>query len=226
MRLILCILSLIGLQLVSAAEIVGRVVLDGFPGQVVPIGSKVVLDHGSKTSLILADGSFVIHGVPDGEHLLQPIVPGYTLPTTLYTIAESSIHAQPYIPSRLPLPTSTPSMPLPIALVPHPEDYYTAPQGVNILAMLKNPMVLMMLFSGVMMYALPKLTASMDLDPDMAKDMAETRKKMQGMQNMDFMESLSSMLAGESADSPKGAKAGEKPTQGPAGNGKKRNKGR
>lgn len=80
-------------------------------------------------------------------------------------------------------------MPLPIALVPHPEDYYTAPQGVNILAMLKNPMVLMMLFSGVMMYALPKLTASMDLDPDMAKDMAETRKKMQGMQNMDFMES-------------------------------------
>ena len=48
-------------------------------------------------------------------------------------------------------------------------------------------MVLMMLFSAVMMFALPKLIESMDMDPEMAKDMAETRKKMQGMQNMDFM---------------------------------------
>lgn len=53
--------------------------------------------------------------------------------------------------------------------------------------MLKNPMVLMMLFSGVMMYGMPKLMSMMDMDPEMAKDMAETRKKMQGMQNMDFM---------------------------------------
>lgn len=37
------------------------------------------------------------------------------------------------------------------------------------------------------MWAMPKLMASMDMDPEMAKDMAETRKKMQGMQNMDFM---------------------------------------
>ena len=27
----------------------------------------------------------------------------------------------------------------------------------------------------------------MDMDPDMAKDVAETRKRMQDMQNMDFM---------------------------------------
>jgi len=53
--------------------------------------------------------------------------------------------------------------------------------------MLRSPMVLMMLFSGVMMYAMPKMIASMEMDPDMAKDVAETRQKMQGMQNMDFM---------------------------------------
>ena len=29
--------------------------------------------------------------------------------------------------------------------------------------------------------------ASMDMDPEMAKEMAETRKRMQGMQNMDFV---------------------------------------
>lgn len=53
--------------------------------------------------------------------------------------------------------------------------------------MLKNPMVIMMLFSGIMMYFMPKMMASMEMDPDMAKDVAETRKKMQGLQNGDFM---------------------------------------
>jgi hypothetical protein len=53
--------------------------------------------------------------------------------------------------------------------------------------MFQSPMVLMMMFSGVMMFFLPKLIASMELDPDMAKDVAETRQKMQGMQNMDLM---------------------------------------
>jgi hypothetical protein len=53
--------------------------------------------------------------------------------------------------------------------------------------MLKNPMVLMMLFSGVMMFFMPKIMASMEMDPEMAKEMADTQKKMQGMKDMDFM---------------------------------------
>ena len=33
----------------------------------------------------------------------------------------------------------------------------------------------------------------MDMDPDMAKDVAETRKRMQDMQNMDFMGSCANL---------------------------------
>jgi hypothetical protein len=106
---------------------------------------------------------------------------------TLYNIKDGSIHAQPYIAHKLPQPTTSPSIPLPVTLVPSKDEYYTTAQGVNILGMLKSPMVIMMLFSGVMLYAMPKLMASMDMDEDMKKDVMETRKKMQGMQNMDFM---------------------------------------
>ena len=41
------------------------------------------------------------------------------------------------------------------------EEYYVPSPGLNnLLGMLKSPMVLMMIFSGVMMFGLPKLTVS------------------------------------------------------------------
>jgi hypothetical protein len=40
------------------------------------------------------------------------------------------------------------------------EEFYTDARGLNIFGMLKSPMVLMMLFSGIMMFAVPKLMVS------------------------------------------------------------------
>jgi len=70
------------------------------------------------------------------------------------------------------------------------------------MGMLKSPMVLMMLFSGVMMYAMPKLQvrplfatlgemlklqdALADMDPESAQDVAEARKKVEAMKSMDW----------------------------------------
>jgi hypothetical protein len=51
---------------------------------------------------------------------------------------------------------------------------------VNILGLFKSPMVLMMLASGVMMFALPKVMASVEADPEMKKEMAEARKMLTG----------------------------------------------
>ncbi|KAK8861378.1 hypothetical protein IAR55_002197 [Kwoniella newhampshirensis] len=108
------------------------------------------------------------------------------------------IHIQLFNPSREPLPPSTSSLPHPIEISPlGKEDYFMPKGGMNVLGMLKSPMVLMMLFSAVMMWGMPKMMASMaDLDPETAKEMAETRKKMAGVQNMDWAGSLSNMLAG------------------------------
>ena len=43
-----------------AVDLSGRIVLDTLPGRAVPIGSKVVLNHGQKSSLVLQDGSFTL----------------------------------------------------------------------------------------------------------------------------------------------------------------------
>ena len=78
--------------------------------------------------------------------------------------------------------------------------------GVNVLGMLKSPMVLMMIFSGVMMLGLPKINVSprprtailsvwdvgrelnslqemMENDPELKAEVAATRKHMSGMQS-------------------------------------------
>lgn len=40
------------------------------------------------------------------------------------------------------------------------QEFFTPPNSMNILQMLKSPMVLMVLFSGIMAVAMPKLTVS------------------------------------------------------------------
>lgn len=71
------------------------------------------------------------------------------------------VHVQPWLPTKLPNdPYTSPSLPYPFILYGREDEYFTAAPGVNILGMLKSPMVLMMLFSGVMMYAMPKLQVS------------------------------------------------------------------
>lgn len=55
------------------------------------------------------------------------------------------------------------SLPFPLEVVAlGREQYYTPAAGVNILQMLKSPMVLMMLASAFMAIVLPKLTVSGD----------------------------------------------------------------
>ncbi|KAK4684565.1 ER membrane protein complex subunit 7, partial [Tremellales sp. Uapishka_1] len=101
-------------------------------------------------------------------------------------------------PARLPSPTDQlASLPYPLKLSAfQKDDYFTQANGMNILGMLKNPMVLMMLFSGVLMWGMPKLIANMEMDEETVAEVAQTRKRVANMQNMDWTESLSTMLAG------------------------------
>lgn len=70
-------------------------------------------------------------------------------------------HVQPWNPVKLPNdPRTSPSLPYPFILYGREDDYFVPPPGMNVLGLLKSPMVLMMLFSGVMMYAMPKLQVS------------------------------------------------------------------
>ncbi|WVR04005.1 hypothetical protein IAU60_001004 [Kwoniella sp. DSM 27419] len=212
---------------VSAVTISGKIAPNQFlPIRDIPANSKVSLGHEHKV-WIRRDGSFEFSDVQEGAHILEPVIPGWVVQPLLVTVTPDasapstdseqspaspetpeipsspttptySIHVQPYHPAREALPPSSASMPHPILLTPTGrEDFFTPPGGMNMGALFKNPMVLMMLASAVMMYGLPKLTASIsEMDPEMAKEMAQTQKKMRDMQNADWSGSLSSMLAG------------------------------
>lgn len=53
---------------------------------------------------------------------------------------------------------TTPSLPYPVHLVPVARiQYYEQPQGANIMGLLKNPMVLMLGFTGLMAFVMPKM---------------------------------------------------------------------
>lgn len=74
------------------------------------------------------------------------------------TVENISVHVQPYHPARAALTTSTPSQTHPITLrITSKEDFFTPSPRLNVLGLLKSPMVLMMLASGVMMWGLPKM---------------------------------------------------------------------
>lgn len=88
-----------------------------------------------------------------------------TIPST----PDTAPHVQAFYPNRAPLNTSTPSLSYPVQLMASSaENYYTAAPGMNMLQMLKSPMVLLMLFSSGMAIALPKLTVSRASCPTLA----------------------------------------------------------
>lgn len=75
--------------------------------------------------------------------------------------AEDQLHVQILNPARQPLPVSSVSLPYPLVLEPvAKENYFIPKSGLNMLGLLKSPMVLMMLFSGIMMWGMPKLLVS------------------------------------------------------------------
>ncbi|WVQ79159.1 hypothetical protein IAT38_001255 [Cryptococcus sp. DSM 104549] len=252
MRLSVAVFTLAPLlQLVSAITLSGRIAFSELlPYEALPPTSQVSLDHGLRKAWVKQDGSFELPNVPEGVHHVETLVPGYFFQPLIVTVTPStptpessdtlttepintipsySIHVQASFPSRQPLPVSSPSLPNPLVVQPlAKEDYFIPKGGMNVMGLLKNPMVLMMVFSGVMLYGLPKIMANMDVDPEMAKEMAETRQRMQGMQNMDWAGSLSNMLSGGSEEAPRPAAAAIAPTQastGAGGGGQGRNGG-
>ncbi|ORX36339.1 hypothetical protein BD324DRAFT_628397 [Kockovaella imperatae] len=196
----LLLLSL--LPSISAYDIQGRIAFNNvLPESTgVPVGSKVSLDHGARYAYITPSGSFDLSYVPEGQHILEGFVPGYIMESFLVTINET-IHIQPYHVARAPLPLSVPSFPHPIQMKAfHKEDYFTSPPSFQLLAMLKNPMVLLMIFSGIMMFGLPKLNEMLDADPQLAAEVAAARKKMMGGGggSVGLVESISNSLQGDS----------------------------
>ncbi|BEI82456.1 hypothetical protein CcaverHIS002_0303240 [Cutaneotrichosporon cavernicola] len=168
-----------------------------------PIDAYVDLDFGSAVAPFRADGSFSFGEVKPGQHVVRPMVRGYAMTDLMVTVPtdDAAPHVQLFIAGKQALPVSTASLEFPLLVgATYAQSFYTEANAMNILQMLKSPMVLMMLASGVMAFVFPKLTASMD-DPELAAEMAAQRKRMTAASQMDWTGALASRLAGEQSPS-------------------------
>lgn len=139
-------------------------------------------------------------------------------PSQLYlTVSnDDSVYVQPYHPLGTPLtrpsesppsssasPSSSPGSPsqppsyasLPYPIILHPnlrlsDVFYDASPsaGSNLLGMLKSPMVLMLIFTGIMAFAMPKILENLEVDPEDAKSVKEMRDRFQSVQTTDWGE--------------------------------------
>jgi len=148
-----------------------------------PSTARVFLHNGpfSAVALVRADGTFAIHDVPTGTYVLESTVPDYVMPLVRIDISardRGKVRATLMNPgggggssaggggNRL----SYPLVLRPIS----PANYFIPRPTYSITSMLKQPMVLMMGVTLLIVIVFPKLLANMD--PAEMEEM----KKMQG----------------------------------------------
>jgi ER membrane protein complex subunit 7 len=125
--------------------------------------TKITLNSGEYTTYSRTDGSFVIYNVPPGVHQLDVHSKDYHFGQIKLQLLEESMDAPPKC-LEYAYPGATKKVvPYPLVILARGTyQYFEIKKGFSIFSMLKNPMVLMMLFSVVMMVVMPKMMEGLD----------------------------------------------------------------
>ena len=161
--------------------------------------TKITLNDNEYTTYSRADGTFVIYHVLPGIHQLDVHSPTHhfgqikcqLLEETMMTTDNDDDVIEPPKCLEYAYPGAMKqSTKYPLVLTAYATYVYFEPrQGFSIWALVKNPMVLMMLFSVFMMFVMPKMMEN--LDPE------EKAKMKQQMQNQQDPTKMLSQMWGE-----------------------------
>ncbi|KAG2224914.1 hypothetical protein INT45_010863, partial [Circinella minor] len=154
--------------------------------------TRVSLNGDAYTALVKANGQFEITGVDTGSYILEVQAIDYVFPKLRLDIEkEQGITRASYTSYGASFESRGYTVEQPLELrAKGPAKYFVERKGFNVLAMFKNPMFLMIGFSALMMFALPKLMANMD--PEALKEMSQSQADAQKM--VSDMPSLSDMF--------------------------------
>jgi len=95
-------------------------------------------------------------------------------------------------------------LPHPLLLTAHAKyEYFEPRMGFSLLGLLKNPMLLMMLFSGVLMFLMPKMMEN--LDPEQ-KEQMQRQMEMQSDPSKMFSHLWGDLSGTGNSDAPAAAK--------------------
>ncbi|KAI0079584.1 hypothetical protein K474DRAFT_1591683 [Panus rudis PR-1116 ss-1] len=188
MRIPLILLSLASLLWSALSfDLKGRVVWNTICPNIGELGqARAILDDGKYYGGITQSGSFVIPGVPEGIYILSIEAHDHVFDRLRVDVHDASSETLPEIrPLLAGTPLSTPAqvtLPYPILLHARGKyDYYVPKESFNLLGMFKNPMMMLMLFTGIMMLAMPYIMKNMD--PEALADFQERQAKIGSIQS-------------------------------------------
>ncbi|KIK71201.1 hypothetical protein GYMLUDRAFT_33341 [Collybiopsis luxurians FD-317 M1] len=163
--------------------------------------SKVVLDNEDFSGGVLKNGSFLIPNVPSGTYLLSVISHDYLFDQLRVDVTDSNVEVRSYIPGTPMNPSSPVILPYPIRLAARQKlNYFVPLESFDVMGMLKNPMILMMVFAGGLVLGMPYLMKN--LDPESLEELKREQAKMSQAQSAltsgDFKSGFSALMAAAS----------------------------
>ncbi|KAH7106420.1 hypothetical protein BKA62DRAFT_687108 [Auriculariales sp. MPI-PUGE-AT-0066] len=171
--------------------------------------ATVELDGGLRTAMIRRTGDFVIRDVDPGLYTISVNSQQFTFDHFLVDVTEDKYPlVHPYMPGTPLLPKPNTTYGYPMALIARKRNNYFVPrESFNVLGMFKNPMMLMMVGTAVMMFAMPWLMANMD--PEAVEDAKKMQAKLfgaqQAIQNGDLSSAFKQVSADENAPAAQGS---------------------
>ncbi|KIJ68258.1 hypothetical protein HYDPIDRAFT_106426 [Hydnomerulius pinastri MD-312] len=176
--------------------------------------ARVMLDTGRYSGRVTRSGNFSIPDVVPGTYVLSVLSHDYVFEQVRVDVSDSS--PIPEIKSYIigtPLTShSSVSLPYPVVLTPrHKNSYFKPRDSFNLLGMFQNPMMMIMVLTGVMMLGMPYIMKN--LDPQTLEELKGQQGKIanfqNSMQNGDLKSGLSALLAAE--EESKASAMGPKP---------------
>lgn len=131
--------------------------------------ARILLNGGQFVGLVRRDRTFVVYDVPEGVHLLEVSMMGFSFDPVRLEV--SSKDGQ----GRIKATAHGQKLGYPLSLAAAPVEYFEEYQPIDVLGMLKNPMVLMLLFTVIMVVVMPRMMSNMS--PAELEEMREQQKK-------------------------------------------------
>uniref|UniRef100_A0AC35TRE1 DUF2012 domain-containing protein n=1 Tax=Rhabditophanes sp. KR3021 TaxID=114890 RepID=A0AC35TRE1_9BILA len=165
---------------------------------------RIQVNYGETLGFVKKDGTFTIHNLLPGSHLIQVFHVDYDFEAVRVDITSKG--KMRYRRNNSLKPSDVQLVPAPLRMMPRaPIVYFKPKEGWRITDALMNPMVLMLLVPMALMYIMPKMVSN---DPELKKEMESMQ--MPKMDVPDVSEMLSSWLGGAPPKKEKKAIQGRK----------------
>ncbi|KAH9968911.1 hypothetical protein BC827DRAFT_1166433 [Russula dissimulans] len=142
--------------------------------------ARVVLDNSIASGTISRDGLFTVPDVAVGTYIVSVISHDHVFDKLRIDVppeSESPPEVRPYTDGTPLDPPSPIKLPYPIKLVPRQRNSYFIPhQSFNVVQMLQNPMMLITVFGGLMMLAMPYIMKN--VDPEVLQEAQQNQSRL------------------------------------------------